>query len=730
MSEIYPHFKLTPLYIALSLVLSSPILTADFTILDGTTINSTQTLNANETGTINEGGQISTAGVGVNASDTNHTVNNSGSISTTGDNADAIHSTGAAAAISNSGSILTSGENASGISTNSDNATISNSGSITITTLNPNGSDSHGIESTGENATISNSGSISTRGDETDGIESTGENATISNSGSILTSGEDGIGIWSTGSNAIINNSGSISISGEDGIGIGSSGVNAIISNSGSISTSEEGAYGIWSRSSGSNASISNSGSISTSGEDAFGIRSSGGNAVISNSGSISTSGEDADGIRSSGGNAVISNSGSISVTDNDSSGINSQSTNATLNNSGLISATNLAVFGATNNILNLLPGSQIIGRINLGEGADNDTANVYGGSVSANLTFENTENINLFGAGVVIGTNVITVDATGESTRGVALAIMASSIHGVISQRMNQTTPVQAEALKSSSGIYVSERQPVAWAEFFGGGFDRDAESSTLGYDHDHAGINFGYEWDVNQNRLGLMGGLVVSDTETQVSSFLSESTNFYIGAYGNRKVNGVNITGSLLAGYGDHDNERLVIDNINGQQVAKSDFKNFFISPAVTVAQAYTLSDKIELRPRANIAYSVAWLDSYTETGTSNSNMSVDARKAKALTAKVQLAAAYALSNSSELEVRVGINSRQTNDDDIHASVSGSQFTFANAGDKNVTGSFAGTSLRILNENNLTLVADVEVGGDRHEDYVAGSITVEYVF
>jgi hypothetical protein len=579
MSTLHAHFKRTPLYMVLSLALSSHALAADVIILDGETATATQTLNDNETITINAGGAINTTGANaVNAFGVNNTITNSGSIST-------------------------------------------------------NGNSVHAILSQGNNATIINSGSISTNGNASLAIFLQGNNATIINSGSISTNGDNSPGI-----NVPLNN-----------------------------------------------ATITNSGSISTNGDNSSGIIAGGLNPIINNSGMISATG-----------------SNSFSVT-------------------GFANAMTL----------NLLAGSQIIGRIDLGGGAD--IVNIYGGSVSANLTFENTGNINLFGAGVVLGDNVITVDATGESTRGVALARMSSSIHNVVSQRMNQTAPlkpVQVAALELSPGMYFSEHKPVAWAEFFGGGFDRDAEDNALGYDYDHVGVNFGYEWDVDQNRVGLMGGIVITDTETDASSFNSEANNFYIGAYGNRKINGFNITGSLLAGYGDHDNERRVIDNIDGEQVAKSDFDSFFISPALTVASAYTVSEKIELRPSANISYSMAWLDGYTETGTSNSNIKVDDRNAKALTAKAQLAAAYALSQRSELEFRVGINSRHTDDDDTVASIAGSQFKFAAVGDENVTGGFAGASLRVLNANNLTLIADLEAGGDSKEDYLAGSITLEYVF
>jgi outer membrane autotransporter protein len=421
--------------------------------------------------------------------------------------------------------------------------------------------------------------------------------------------------------------------------------------------------------------------------------------------------------------------------------GIYAGSDNPIVNNSGVVSATGTNSFAISGQIgvgifdttLNLLAGSQIIGVIDLRGGADNDTANVYSGSVSAHLTFENTENINLFGPGVVVGNTVMTVDPTGESTRGMALAGMNSSIHNVISNRMAHTTPlkpVQVASLELSPGMYFAEHKPVAWAQVFGGKFDRDAEGGALGYDHDHVGINFGYEWDKNQTRVGLMGGFVQTDTETHTSSFESDATNAYVGAYSNYKAHGMSITTSVLAGYGDNDNDRLVVDNLNGYEVAKSDFDSWFISPGVTVATSYALSERLELRPSASANYSIAWLDGYRESGTTNSNLSVDDRQSKALTARLQLATAYQFSPASEVEVRVGMNSRHTDDDDTKVSIAGSSFKFASAGDENVTGSYAGINFRVASSDTLSVVADVEVGGEDDEDYAAGNVSLRYLF
>ena len=262
------------------------------------------------------------------------------------------------------------------------------------------------------------------------------------------------------------------------------------------------------------------------------------------------------------------------------------------------------------------------------------------------------------------------------------------------------------------------------------GGEFDRDAEGDARAYDHDYVGINYGYEWDQNQRRVGLVGGVVKSDTNGSESSFKSDTNQVYLGAYANQQLQGFTVTTSLLAGYGRHDNKRLVIDNLNGEEVAKADFSSVFISPSLTVASAYTVYDSIELRPSATINYSIAWLDDYSERGTSQSNLSVEDRKIQALAAKLQLAAAYSFSTATEFELRAGLNSRHTDDNDTQISIGNSRAKFANVGDENVSGGFVGARVQIVSSGNLSLIADVELGGNGDEDYKAGNVSIEYSF
>ena len=698
-----PHTLARPLVIAIALMLATPTFAADFTIVDGQTVTTQQVLDGtagSNTGAIETGGALTVTGSvidGISASGTGNTITNSGTITA---DYDVIYSVGSGATITNSGSI--SSRVYEGIHSEGAGDTITNSGTITAA--------DDGIRSLGANTIINNSGSISSR--VYDGIRSIGANAIITNSGTI-TPADDGI--QSNGANAIITNSGTITAADD---GIRSNGDDSIITNSGTIITT----------------------TITTTDDQSGAMTLTGANAIITNSGTITAADY---GIRSLGANTIIKNSGTITAAD---SGIGctigigclteSLGANTIINNSGHITGTNYAIAGGTSDTLtlNLLKGSQLMGAIDLRGAGDNDTVNIHGGSVSATLTLLNTENINLLGPGLKLsGDVVVSVDGTAEAARSVVLSTITSDIHDQIAQRIHLPAapqPVKGVTSTVLPGLQFKQHEPVAWMQVWGGDSDRDAEDDARAYGHDYVGITGGYEWDLGQRRVGLVGGVVNSDTDGNENSFKSDTEHFYLGAYTSQQLQGFTLTTSLLGGYGRHDNERLVIDNLNGREVAKSDFNSLFISPSVTIASAYKIHERVELRPSASVNYSIAWLDDHSERGTTQSNLSVDDRQIQALSTKLQVAAAYAYSATSEFELRTGVSSRYTDDDDTEISIGGSKSKFSNVGDENVYSSFVGARLRIASNDQLSLVADVELGGNGDEDYKAGHLSVVYTF
>ena len=733
----------------------------------GTITASDDGIESTSTGTvITNFGTIIADDEGIYSTGNNAVIRNSGTISTTGVSGVAIYSSGSHDSLSNDGLIITKGEKGYGIRSAGENSNISNNGTISTEGLSgygislladyvvasnngsiiTEGEKGYGIRSDAEYAQISNNGTISTEGVTAYGINSYGNSTSITNNGTISTIGNDSYGVRLDGEYVQIINNGIINTAGQSGHGIRSFSDSALIINNGDIFISGKFSNGIDSN--GDNASISNNGNISSSGQYSAGILAalSATSVTINNSGNISTSGDSADGISLYSSDSIINNSGSITTYGNTAFAIHVVADNAIINNSGLISAIGIgaaSILGGgddqyKDSTVNLLAGSQIIGTIDLGgddnAGGDNDTVNIYAGSVSANLTLFNVENINLIGAAAIIsGNNVVTVDPTTEIARSLVLSGTTSAIHNTVSQRATHKTPfkpVQVAALTLSPGMLFQQRTPTAWAQAFGGISNHDAEGSSMAYGSNHIGFTLGYEWDIDQTRVGLLGGVVHSKTKTDIVSSQTESDSYYIGGYGLFSFDSFNLSTSLIGGYASNDNTRLVIDNLNGVEVAKSDFSSVFISPSVTISSAYAVADRLELRPSVSLNYSMAWLNDYQEQGTANSNLSIDDRTLKVATARSQISAAYQLDDYSEFSFRVGVSSRHSNDDDIQGSFAGNSFSFTNAGDENVSGKFAGINLRVANQNNLTLVVDMEFGGSSKEDYRNGEISLEYSF
>lgn len=708
---------------------------------------------------IENSGHIGTTGDeahGINALNTNATITNLGTISVTGNQSFGISSQSDGASIRNSGRIDTDGSNTIGIKSLGDDVSIENSGQIhTI------GYGNHAIRTQGENQLVANSGSIVTEGSLAYGIVTTNSHAGIRilNSGEITTLDSGAHGIFSQPDNIAVNidNSGRIQTSDGGSRGIDSRGVDARISNSGHVTTSGNSSHGI--NASGDGTTIDTSGSIHTAGSYAYGIRSEGAAARITNSGNIGTSGDNADGIRSGNTDVVIDNSGHISTTGDESHAINVLNTNAmirnggsvrtsgdeahavfldgndaTLDNGGLISASGSGSFailgGFGTQTVNVLAGSRIAGAIDLGDGVD--TANIHGSDGSAVLTFANTENINLhIDNAVRVGDSVVVVDPTGESVLGHTLAALTSGAHHSISQRAGRTPafkPVQVAATELAPGALHQEQGPSVWGQVFGYSGERGAEAQVQAYDHDYHGFIAGHEQSFSDTRVGFVGGLARSKTDSD--SFKRDSDSLFIGVYGHFDLGAVQLTASLLAGREEHDGKRAVLDNIEGMETARSNTDSYFISPSLTVGSAFVVRPGFELRPSATLSYTAARYDAYAERGTTNANLSVRSRSLQTLASRLQLEAALQI-EGGELTARMGAHSRHSDADDVKASLAGSNFRYGAASDRRVSGGFIGAGADLDLNEQFKLTFDIEHGrmsGD--EDYVSAQVSLKYSF
>lgn len=565
----------------------------------------------------------------------------------------------------------------------------------------------------GEAGSIREGGTLDTGSDPA--VLMPGDASSLHNAGVIRTLGAVAAGISASGDAVSISNTGLIETSGFAASGMSSSGTGAILANRGLITTSGVGASAIESM--GDDAGIANSGRLTTSGFAGTGITSFGSSAGIVNHGSITASGIEGIGISSGGAAASIFNQGSIVASGPFGRGILlfSADDETIVSNAGLIAATgqeSYAIFGdAGDTTLNLLPSSRILGRIDLGSG--DDTVNIMGASpYSATLAFTNTEQINLRGApGLVVGSTVTLVDPTGPGIQGMLINSIVTTIHSTLRQHRDRSAqPVQVATRQLAPGIYPEQQATRAWAEVFGTRQRRGGDGMISSFEHDFYGLMGGLEKGFGQKRLGFFGGAVRSNADSSGRSYASESDVLFVGGYSRWQAGGLDLEASLIAGRADHDSERLVIDNLNGMERAQADYDSYFLSPSLTLAASHALNERMTLRPSASVAYSLAWQESYRESGTTQSNLHIEDRTLRVLDVRAQLAAIYRLGRQCELEARAALISRNGDDGRLHASLAGANFRFSAEGDDHVVGGLLGMALRMPLSAGLGLIAEAE--------------------
>jgi len=273
-------------------------------------------------------------------------------------------------------------------------------------------------------------------------------------------------------------------------------------------------------------------------------------------------------------------------------------------------------------------------------------------------------------------------------------------------------------------------EEVPTVWVKTFGGLMNSDGTDETTAYNYHQYGINAGIEWDYKDSRIGITAGVANSKAKSSLQSFENKSNHVFVGAYGIFNLGNAKLSTAILTGLSGNDNKRYVYDNLNGLETASSDANSIFVSPTVNIWTAYSLSNGYEFRPFFGLVYNLAYIDSYTESGTTQSNLSVDSRNTHIISSKQQLAIAQRI-NNKEVELRGGINSRYSNDDSVSASVSGNAFDYSVAGDDFVYGLYAGCNLQIATRDNLIFTSDLEFGLAKHyETYVNANLMLKYLF
>ena len=691
---------------------------ADFTVSGGVTDTVAKTLSAGETGLIEQGGVLSVTAPA-----------NSAAITT---NADGVR-------VTNNGTITTVGGGRVGIFGSGGGA--SNVQFVNNGTIRTDANNGYGMGSLGERSTIINNGTVTTSGTTAYAIYSNGANSTLVNNGTITTSGNSSYGLYSVQGNSTLVNSGTITTSGDDAYGMDSAGDSSTLSNSGTITTSGVGSRGMYAD--GNGVTAVNSGTITTSGSDGEGMRSDGNNSTLVNSGAITST--NADGIRSVGSGSIltVSDGGTVTVSGAGLAGIRSTGANGTINVSGKVIATGSAteaIVGSSNQTLNIKPGATIVGTINLGAGTNVVNIDTSAGARSSTLSISNagTVNTSAGGEGLVrqSGSTVVIADPTGLAANRAALGTTAAGIHQAVSQQLARSNKPQSVVVAASElepGMLYAPQMPFVWGHVFGGYKKRGDDGANLGYRSRVGGVIGGYEKPIDDHSIGVFGGASLAGMKTDEASVESDSNGFFVGGYGEYVVGDWAIDGALVVGYQRHQDKRLVVDNLTGEETAQSDYNSVYISPSLAVIRSIDIGVGIELRPSAEVNYTYGYYGEYTETGTTSSNLRVKGHGVDVINGRLQLAARQALADGrGEMELRGGMKYSYFGRDSVDVGLgNGPVLRYQGTGDTSSYGGYVGGNMRYDVDRRMTVVADMELGlatGD--ERTASGYLGLEYRF
>lgn len=610
------------------------------------------------------------------------------------------------AEISNAGSIasatttaidvvtLTSLHNSGGISgvtsaIHGTTATIGNSGSI-VAIAGP------AVDLAGS-LTLTTSGLI--RG-SSDGIRAS--TATVVNSGAIIGSAGRAINLTGAGD---ITNSGSIS---GGNYGIASFGT-VRLSNSGTI-------FGGSAALSVANAVIDNSGSILSNS-----VAIDSGNTTIYNSGTIT-----GQVIAITSNQLTLYNGGTVSVKAAGASTIYASS--ADITNAGAIAAADTASLalslGASTDTLTSLPGSRIIGLIDLGGGADR--VNFRGGNFDYTFNSLAGATVSSTTPYVVSGSQVVTFDSTPFGVMDRNLLAFTSAVSSALpnadaspaaaSEPLFYAAPPGPKRDAHEAFAAVTPQGPTTlyaggtsvWARGFAGERDQPATATLLHSISRFQGGLIGSDWQANPNlRIGAFIGGGAMQTSEDFNLATTSADIVFGGAFARGTFGATFLEMMLQLGHIDQRSSRLVSNNLvaGGIETATASNSGTYAIPELALGHHIGLGRTggtvWTLTPVGRIRYLAGRLGGLSESG-ATANATIGGRTLSGLEERgeLKLSAATRIEQTAWLNgsLRAGvIGLQRLGDATVNLTLLGHSVPFALPGANDVWGVFGGAGLDV---------------------------------
>ena len=664
-------------------------------------------------------------------------VNNSGSIQTTGQNGIAIFSpglaTGGFASVSNSGSISATGTGGAAISAGIVGG--NNGSAVTVNNLSTGVilADVQAIASNTGSASVANAGTIQTIADGSRAIN-TATTATVDNSGTIQSAGAGSAAIFGNGLITVTNSrSGSISAA---ALGVASALDEVKVENAGTIETTS--IFGGIAIQAATTATVDNlsTGTIRTSGD---------GTAIAAKIANVINAGLVTGGFFGIDAVSVnLINTGTISSdTGIRASGLNN--VGSTITNSGTIAGTGGTAIrlSPAADTLTLLPGSKIIGAIDMGGGAD--TINIVNNApilsrVSSFFKFLSVNSLNILNFTGVINANAVTVDTggmpavqTGDSIATLdptafgqadrALMNFTGGISSLVQGRLGGTAangsavqvvsfaPTGASGRTEAAFAAISAK-PLArpftyadasynvWTSGFGGASTQKGDNTLLRSVASAGAGVIGLDRQVRPDLLiGAFAGGGAGRLSVELNSQSVDTDYVTGGVYGRFDWFNHFLDFTVQGGATTNKSKRLVLNNSvpAGSETATASYDGWYISPEVAYGRRYQFANGYTLTPVGRIRYLASTFDGYNETGSAQ-NLVVGRRTLHDLEerAEVELAKITGIGvGSFRTNVHGGfIALQRLGNPTINTVLIGQDLSFTTPGKASTAGAVAGAS------------------------------------
>jgi hypothetical protein len=463
---------------------------------------------------------------------------------------------------------------------------------------------------------------------------------------------------------------------------------------------------------------------------------------------------------------ANVTNSGTIS---GGVLGIRSNNT-ANVTNSGTISGGTAALqfFGAADT-LTLLPGSRIIGAINLGGGGD--TVNFRVGN--QNLTFDTLAGATVTSSVpfVVSGNRVVTIDPRSFAVAGTALGDFSRSVSAVVPMSDNlpatgggtatafaapsSSAPIFSPAFDSIPGLSAYAADQVAfkaptvmhsdgttfWARGFGGQRIQQADGVVLHNVSNFFGGAMGADKAVSPNlRVGGFIGAGSIRSSIELNPGDTDSNLGFGGLYARYWWGASFLHAAVQGGGSRNESTRQINNNLaaGGLETAKASYNGWYVSPELTLGHRIALGNMLgaqhTLTPSVQVRYLYGSFGSYTETG-STANLTVNGQTAQALEerAELKLTRGTLLNSTSGLLVHLtggALGVQRVGGNTVNAVLLGQAIPFATPGTEDVWGGFGGLGMEFRNANVAVFASGEYLALSDQSSIVSGKAGVRVAF